>query len=34
MLTMNKLNSIAANPATLIQAARVARQPAVARACR
>lgn len=34
MLMMNRLNSIATNPAMLIQAALVSRQPEVARACR
>lgn len=34
MLMMNRLNSMATNPATLIHAARVLRQPDVARAWR
>ena len=34
MLMMNRLNSMATNPAMLIHAARVSRHPLVARACR
>lgn len=34
ILMMKRLNSIATKPAMLIQAARVSRQPEVARACR
>ena len=34
ILMMKRLNSIATKPAMIIQAARVSRQPEVARACR